>query len=223
MLFPTEGELKQQFETAGAFYELESGGRRELCRSLLAIRRIGTQSEEAEALFVLTNPGKCLPTDQGAALPVDPPSLEEVPLQQADPDHSIYQLMRLMDRLRWNKTYVVNLTDLRAGNMDDLKLKLRFMAAQQDDRHSIFSSGREQELRKIAEGSSCIVAGWGTNAIIRDLAIRAFRKLNTFGPVDGLAHKTPPYYYHPFPHLHAGCLKWLDEMEVQLQKDAEPV
>ncbi|AQQ54083.1 DUF1643 domain-containing protein [Planococcus lenghuensis] len=223
MLYPTEGELKQVFETEGAFYELESGERREICRRSLIIRRIGTEATRADALFVLASPGRCMPIDQAALFTKNPEELANIPHLKANPDNTVYQLMRLMDRMNWQRLEVINLSDLRAGNFSELEEKLMFMEQQEEQYHSIFSPKRTDELNHLLQSAERIIAGWGTNPVIRQQATRALGVLASLCTVEGLQHDSPPYYYHPFPRLHDKCIKWLDDMERHLQGDMEPV
>lgn len=223
MLFPTEGELKQVFEVEGSFYELEVDGRREICRSSLVITRIGTETERTDALFILMNPGRCLPVDQSILFTKNPEAIEGLPYHKANPDHTLCQLMRLMERVNWNKVQVINLSDLRAGQADEFREKIKFMETHGEQRHSVFSLDRKEELNRLIASADRVIAAWGTHSAIRQQASDALDVLAPICRVEGLEHRNRPYYYHPFPHLHDKCMKWLADMEVHLQGDMEPV
>ncbi|WP_422123296.1 DUF1643 domain-containing protein [Planococcus sp. X10-3] len=222
-MFQSAKDLEGVFSTEAAFYKLNTGERTHLCRSLAAIRRKGTQKERVDALFVLLNPGKCLPVDGEDSIPLLSGIVDGVPLNPATPDNTMYQLMRLMERMNWDHVQIINLTDLRTGTFDDYKESKKFMQEQEDSRHNIFAIDRYSELMDCVERADAIIAGWGVKSSITPIALEAYTILSELGTVSGLANSSHPLYYHPFPWIRGKCIQWLDDMEQQLKKAEQVV
>ena len=220
-MFQTGKELESVFHTEASFYKLETYGRTQLCRSLAAIRRIGSQTVEVDALFVLLNPGRCLPLAGEDSIPFISGGVDKLPLFPATPDNTLYQLMRLMERMNWNSVQIINLTDLRTGKFDEYKESQKFMKEHDDSRHSIFSVERRNELASYTDAAETTIAGWGTKSSIGRIAEEAYTVLSELGNINGLAYKSHPLYYHPFPWIQGKCIKWLDDMEAVLKEPVE--
>lgn len=222
-MFQSAKDLEEIFSVEAAFYKLETNGITHVCRSRAAIHRRGSQEDGVDALFVLLNPGKCLPVDGEDFVPFLSGRVDRVPLVPATPDNTMHQLMRLMERMNWNLVEVTNLTDIRSGTFDEYKEGQKFMKQHWDNRHSIFSIDRYGELLDCVERADLIIAGWGTKPTIRPAAEEANMILSELVPVKGVAYKNQPLYYHPFPWLQGKCIKWLDDMEEQLKRAEQVV
>lgn len=222
-MFQPSKELETIFSTEAAFYRLETGGQQKLCRSLATIRRINTQTSNANALFVLLNPGKSMPMTGKEPIPVFTGGVDPQPLVSAVPDNTMYQLMRLMERMNWDYVKIINLTDMKTEKFEEHLESQRFMKQHGDSRHSVFSIDRRNELVDYAGNSESIIAGWGTKSAIIPAAEEAFSSLSELGNVKGLSYKSLPLFYHPFPWLQHKCVKWLDDMEEQLKSTMEVV
>lgn len=222
-MFQPSKELETIFSTEAAFYRLETGGQEKLCRSLATIRRINMQIRNANALFVLLNPGKSMPMKEKEPIPVFTGGVDPQPLVPAVPDNTMYQLMRLMERMNWDYVKIINLTDLRTEKFEEYLESQRFMKQHGDSRHSVFSIDRRNELVDYAGNAESIIAGWGTKSAIIPAAEEAYSSLSELGNVKGLSYKSLPLFYHPFPWLQHKCVKWLDDMEEQLKSTMEAV
>lgn len=222
-MFQTGKELEKVFSTTAAFYKLEVNEELFLCRSVAEIHRTGVQTDEADALVVLLNPGKCLPLAGTDSVSLLTGRAEELPLLPATPDNTQHQLMRLMERMNWHHLRVINLTDLRTGKFEEYRDGQMFMEQCADSRHTIFSVERRDELASYMRGTSVIIAGWGTKSAIGPSAERAHAVLSDAGNVYGLAYHKHPLYYHPFPWLKEKCIEWLDAMEQQLTEAMEAI
>lgn len=216
-MFQSAKVLEEIFSTEGAFYKLQYGKRTHLCRSLASISRKGSPGNRVDALFILLNPGNCLPVDGEDSIPYLTSSVEGVPLVPATPDNTIYQLMRLMERMKWDRVEIINLTDIRTGKFEDYLEAQKFLRQLRDSRHSIFSIDRYHELMDCEERADSVIAGWGTKPAIRSAAEDAEVILSELAIVRGVASDNHPFYYHPFPWLRTRCIKWLDDMEAQLK------
>ncbi|MFD1032833.1 DUF1643 domain-containing protein [Metaplanococcus flavidus] len=222
-MFQSGKELETVFSTEAAFYKLKTNGITHVCRSRAAIRRKGSQEDGVNALFVLLNPGKCLPADGEDSISFLTGETGKLPLVPALPDNTMYQLMRLMERMNWNLIEVINLTDIRTGKFDDYKESQKLMNKHWDSRHNIFSFDRCIELLDCVERADSLIAGWGTKAPISPAAEKAYTILSQFGTINGVTYRNHPLYYHPFPWIKAKCIQWLDEMEEQLKRAEQVV
>lgn len=85
-------ELDGHFQVEARFYEFKSKGATYSCRDLLEIHlRKSSSAFEADAVFVMMNPGKSKPVEA-----VDSVELSDAKLVPTKPDSTQYQLMRLM-------------------------------------------------------------------------------------------------------------------------------
>lgn len=217
MSFLPAADLKKKFHTEGAFYQTELNGESFTCRGLAKISRKGIETDVTDALFVMVNPGSCQPVNEAYQYPYFTGNLQEAPLVPAKSDPTQYQIMRLMERENWNIIYIINLSDLRAGNINDFKGYLKLFDAQNNNTHSIFSTERIDEIATLLSKNTKIIAGWGTQPFMKKKMQHALSVFSEYGKVFGLPHKTSPYYYHPYPMIQHKCIKWLDDMCVQLE------
>jgi hypothetical protein len=212
MSFLLAADLKERFYTEGTFYHMELNGKGYTCRGLAKISRRGMVTDVSDALFILVNPGSCQPTDEDYHFPNYNNNISEIPFVQANSDPTQYQIMRLMERMGWNMIYIINLSDLRAGNIAEFRDHLTLFEAQDNNSHSIFSRNRIDEVAMLLSEKTKIIAGWGTQSFMKEKMLHAISVLPEFGNVSGLPHNTNPYYYHPFPMVQHKCIKWLDDM-----------
>ena len=222
-MFQSGKELEKVFSTSAAFYKLNVNEEVFLCRSVVEIHRTGFQTDGADALVVLLNPGTCLPLAGTDSVSLLTGGVERLPLLPATPDNTLHQLMRLMERMNWHHLRVINLTDLRTGKFEEYREGQIFMEQYGDVRHTIFSEERRNELVPYMKETSVMIAGWGTKSAIGPAAERAHAILSETGKVYGLDYHKHPLYYHPFPWLKGKCIEWLDAMEEQLTEAMEEV
>ncbi|MCM3611055.1 hypothetical protein M4S82_07290 [Planococcus sp. MERTA32b] len=222
-MFQTAKELETLFYTEAAFYKLQTHEKIHLCRSLASIRRTGTETVKPDALFVLLNPGKCLPVDGEETISLLTGEADNLPMLPATPDNTMYQLMRLMERMEWNYVQIINLTDLKTGKFEEYLECQKWMRVHCDNRHNIFSIDRYHELLDRVENAGVVIAGWGTKSQIISAAEEANTILWEIAEVKGLRFRQHPLYYHPFPWLQTKCVMWLDDMEEQLKRVGEVV
>ena len=127
---PTE-QLNNVFAVFGHFYRSDFADqvyidRSPGFRSVLEIRRIENggagAGKDADALFVMMNPGGSRPKDLSCSprdWPLDPrPNSTFV---RAVPDETQYQVMRLMEVFNWNLVRVINLSDVREPDSKRLR------------------------------------------------------------------------------------------------------
>jgi len=217
MSFLSKVDLESIFYTEGSFYQLELNGESYTCRSLAKITRNNVKTIIVDALFVLVNPGSCQPIEKDYIYPAYD-NLKEIPFVRAASDQTQHQIMRLMERMGWNLTYIINLSDLQAGNIDDFRRKLKIFEANTNDIHSIFSDNRRKAIKILISENTHIIAGWGTKTFLRKKAYHALEVLSDLGEVRGLPHTIEPFYRHPFPMIKDKCMKWINDMEVELQQ-----
>ncbi|NYF23660.1 hypothetical protein [Sporosarcina sp. JAI121] len=209
-------DLKGLFQTEGAFYELIVSGRLHICRSVAKISRRGVATTVADALFVLVNPGSCAPSDDTEVLTTNPESIADLPFVQAKSDETQRQVMRLMDRMKWNMTYIINLSDLRVGNIEGFRHVLHYMDVNEYDAHSIFTPHRLGEIDRLLSPDTKIIAGWGVSPLIKQRAFEALTVLTEKGTLNGHRHETEPFYYHPYQYGKTKSKAWVDAVAEEL-------
>lgn len=212
MSFIQAGELRKRFLTEGLFYKLDVEGMEYESRALAKITRRGAVCEEADAVVIMVNPGSCEPADASHVYPLYQEDLFALPFVKVKEDMTQYQLMRLMERMEWNMMYIINLSDLRAGNINEYRrMRERLNRAGQGG-HSIFSEGRGETIHQFVADRTRVIAAWGTNEFIREDALKAYNYLTNFFTIEGLPHQDFPFYRHPNPMLKDRCIQWLGDM-----------
>jgi hypothetical protein len=133
------------------------------------------------------------------------------------PDNTQYQILRLMLRAQakgraWRHARVLNLSDLRTPKSAELFVKLGHYAA--DDRHSMFSSGRQAELAQaLGPASTPVLRAWGLNPTLQPWAEKALQALAAhpaLGVPQGLTA-----FRHPLPQRADLQKNWLDQVSGQ--------
>lgn len=205
-------ELLARFDVHGRYYDAELDGRCFALRSHLEIVERGldpaaARARPADLVAVMMNPGGSRPL---ADLDADgwAPAL---------PDRTQYQLMRLALRAQaqgWALRHirVINLSDLRTPKSAELFAALATLA---DDRHSIFSPVRAEELaRALGPAQVPVLRAWGLARELAPLASKAIAATSS-RRVLGLTDREP-FYRHPLPQRTDLQLAWLDAMTRQL-------
>ncbi|WP_428911989.1 hypothetical protein [Niallia sp. Krafla_26] len=148
MEFINAERLKAEFEVEGSFYTVAMGGKVFECRNYAQVYRKGRKNQDYyDAVFVLVNPGLCTPNQSTYQIPQISAG-ESPPLRYilSKTDNTQYQVMRLMQLKHWNKVLLLNLSDIRAGNLIEFKEKLLEASRVGFNCHSIFSSSRLKKL-----------------------------------------------------------------------------
>lgn len=144
MIFYKADVLKNEFEVKGSFYQVDVKGKRFECRNYAQVYRKGRKTyEKTDALFVLVNPGLCAPKQSTYEIPQIKVGQHYENYTLAKTDNTQYQMMRFMKMKNWKNVLIINLSDIRAGNMKALKEKLDVAKQCSFDRHSIFSETKK--------------------------------------------------------------------------------
>ncbi|WP_338472481.1 hypothetical protein R4Z10_06985 [Niallia sp. XMNu-256] len=175
-------------------------------------RKDSKQQEHYDAIFVLVNPGLCTPKQSTYQIPHV--TIGEGPINfiPAKTDNTQYQVMRFMELKQWKKVLLLNLSDIRSGNLSEFKEKLDDANRLGFESHTIFSPLRTRELKLVLlKCLGSVILAWGTDSKVKSLAKLA---LNTFphAKIVGLEYKQTPYYYHASPLRLDGKIRWLENM-----------
>lgn len=205
--------LKKKFAVYGHFYSLEINRTAFSCRSVLEItsKSEGLQTQATpNAVVVMMNPGSCRPVEPdytprlNTVSEVTSPTWEKI-LVPARPDNAQYQIMRLMLLKEWKHVRILNLSDLRNGNSRDFSLD--FATANSLDPsspHSITHTGRLQELKRSCLGVPLVIAAWGTNEVLRQMAESFLSKIRVRG-----ISLNRPWYRYPSPYRKDQKIEWV--------------
>ena len=212
MSLTTAAALLQRFSVYGRFYRETFDARPFELRSHLEIFEPSAAwpavaNGDADLVAVMMNPG--------ASRPIAPPDSRG--WAPAVPDRTQYQLMKLalyaqFKGLPVRHIRVINLSDLRTPKSAEL---FAIMATLADDRHSLFSEGRRDELeRALGSPNVPVLRAWGLAAPLKELAhscvsMTASRKV--LGLTDnGLQ------YRHPLPQRADLQQAWLTQLRSQI-------
>lgn len=213
--FVSAAELKDDFDVTGHFYRIKlRGGASVACRSVLEIARRSGRAGQADAVFVMMNPGSSAPL-AGSEPEVAMRDLGALPvaLVPAKPDTTQYQLMRVMRHLGWKRVRVLNISDLREPS--SAAFVRRFAALEpRYPAHSVFAPARAAELaRKLARKRGApIVCAWGVSPALDPLIARCLAALDG-QPLTGLRKPdSADKYFHPLPPVQSGQREWVTQM-----------
>ena len=211
---PGVAELLRRFAVYGRYYSANFAGRQFELRSHLEIFERDVDwpqaaSSDADLVAVMMNPG--------GSRPLAPPDPEG--WAPAVPDRTQYQLMKLVLKaqaagVRIRHLRVINLSDLRTPKSAELFATLPTL---RDDRHSMFSVQRCEELRRALGGRRVpILRAWGLAAPLKELATKAIDRTasrEVLGLTDnGLL------YRHPLPQRADLQLAWLLALSRQVER-----
>jgi hypothetical protein len=207
-----KGALLREFEVEGSFYNVKIRDEVFECRNQAKIKKIGITHNHLDAIFIMVNPGGSNPAEQILTVPNLDSRETEIPFVKAESDQTQWQLMRLMKIKKWEQISIINLSDIRSGNMKVFKKELKRAKDLSFDYHSIFSEQREQELKDVLRlNNGPIVAAWGTDSKIKNMAgnVLLSKNIENF---KGWKHQDHPYYYHPKPALDVDKIEWLEKL-----------
>lgn len=211
MLIPAE-QLRKTFQVEAKFYYTQVNEERFLMRQQARIFRKGISQSTTDAVFVMINPGGCLPGESIGNI-----EIAEAKFISAKPDPTQYQLMNLMERKGWNVITLINLSDICEGNMKS------FISREKEFRkanvaHSLFQQGNTKELKEVLASADHLIFAWGASDIAKKLACQ-FGLFHDGQPTDSylhakaLVHVENKYPRHPKPATIANRIIWLKEME----------
>lgn len=212
-------ELKQIYDVFGHFYMLELGrGTLLKCRSVLEIKVKGIDAkEQADAVFIMMNPGSSRPLEGKEPLRVAGVAVTGVPALVATiPDLTQYQVMRVMRHRGWRYARVLNLSDIR--NPKSVAFAKEFAEAEQypnGENHSIFSLGRRLELKQYLKrkAGAAVIRAWGVSDSLTPLVERAGSVLGAEAGLAGLGKQgCQGKFFHPLPSLQRGKEEWVSRM-----------
>jgi hypothetical protein len=213
-------ECKRQFAFYGKYYR--RGG--EDYRSYLVIaakngempETINLLDFEYDAVFVMMNPGSSKPeskADNGQG-----PWSETkifVDLVKAKPDPTQYMLASLAIEKGWKRILVINLSDVREADSNKFVKKLKQLPVY----HSVFSTSRNDDLRKLLEKSKDkrkVYVAWGLKQekVFLELATMVKRRIEDMGfePIGVEAEFNDVLYEHPLPKTWEKRRVWLRKM-----------
>ncbi|MFZ3591347.1 hypothetical protein ACOI1C_19490 [Bacillus sp. DJP31] len=215
MALITADVLKKHFNIWAHFYKAQAGEKEYLMRSEARIIRKGKESAKTDAVIVMANPGSCSAVDKNAKFEAFPKDGGEKEFVAANPDPTQYQLMNLMERMKWNCIKIINLSDVCTGNFDEFKKFLKEFRESNNKSHSIFNEKRLKELENHLELNPTLIYAWGGEAAIKQFTRVVIEKEKKH---KGLLHSERSYYRHPRPAKYADRIIWLNEMEVHLKE-----
>ena len=221
MNFIPAKELKESFDVYGHFYNLRLSNSIFKCRSILEIKRKKTEDKIADIIVIMINPGSSAPLNKlYAPLTYSPKQyfkLKQKEVIATKPDNAQYQIMRLMEKNKWNFVRIINLSDLRNGNSNKFKSEFKNAAEiDQNHPHCITHEERKKELfTAINSKSNKVIAAWGNIAELHDSANKLLR-MNL--EIIGLRKAHKHEYRYASPYLKKQKIEWLTEIQKQIEK-----
>ena len=195
--------MRDKFYIQGLFYKIDNYK----CRMHLDIKNKDSMLTKPDLMVVMMNPGSSYPLDGND----DNDSVSE-----AVPDNTQDQIMKVMENCGYLYARVLNLSDLRTPNSNEL---YQFIKAKDSKniRHSIFCDERQDDFDYLYVNNVPVIYGWGVNKALTDLAKMAVNRINHPNPV-GLKKGGSNYsYYHPLPRGHKKQIEWVNKITDMLK------
>ena len=170
MIFRDANSLKQDYSVFASFYKIIVRDKEINCRNVCDIKRNNiSKSERLDAYLILMNPGSCHPIDENYTIPkyYDWEHID-IDMVECIPDYAQYQVMKLMDNKKWNYVRILNLSDIIMGKSKDFIGLLHTIPFNE---HSIFSNRRLDNRSQVMKEEAKIIASWGGNKELKELAI----------------------------------------------------
>ena len=196
--------MKRDFEITGLYYE-KNGYK---LRKFLDIQRKDSNQHIPDLMVVMMNPGSSYPLDGVDNSTVPTP---------AEPDKTQHQIMKVMNIASLNYARILNLSDLRTPDSNELFNFLKSKKSKDVD-HSIFSDFREAELDELFIKGLPVIYGWGVNEALIPLAKLAVDALHVENPLGKLKAGTECSYYHPLPQNYPAQQEWVQYVSNQLAR-----
>ncbi|WP_144267485.1 DUF1643 domain-containing protein [Comamonas thiooxydans] len=215
----SQRKLRQMYSAHGHFYELQIPGHGPLkCRRVLELTGHASHvSAEADAIFVMMNPGAATPA-QGDGWGLSANRMEQG-LVPANPDSTQYQVMRVMHCKGWDLVRVVNLSDLCDPVSTSFMSRYKQLEKLGVTEHSLFSECRAGELERALQrkAGAPIVCAWGVHSGLAMLVARARAALEVEQVVTGVAKDAAKWmFYHPQPRWQSKAI-WVWEILQRLE------
>jgi hypothetical protein len=196
--------ITDNFIIEGFYYTLDNYK----FRKFLDIKHVNTNLNSPDIMVVMMNPGSSKPVndnDNGCTLTV------------AIPDRTQDQIMKVMLNTGYQYARILNLSDLRTPDSNEL---YQFLRSKEVDSipHSIFCSERAQDFNALFISNIPIIYGWGVNASLQDLAEQALVMIDANKPSGVLKKNTLWAYYHPLPPVYSKQAAWVNQVSDQLKK-----
>ncbi|MFC3176481.1 DUF1643 domain-containing protein [Undibacterium amnicola] len=196
--------MRTKFEVTGLFYE--TNGHK--LRKYLDIKRVSAEANDPDLMVVMMNPGSSYPLDgiDNNAMP-----------SEAEPDTTQQQIMKVMDAAAFNYARILNLSDIRTSDSNEL---YRFLKSEtcSSVEHSIFSTNRKSELAELFVNDVPVIFGWGVNQALIPFAKNAMESLRINNPLGILKPNTRYSYYHPLPRIYVKQLEWVQHVTSQITR-----
>ena len=210
--------FKKKYQVKGRFYVLTSSNLTTKCRSLLTITDMTTTNNK-KLLVIMLNPGSSRPLDneylETEILVTEIADLNNVSLIDAKPDATQYQIMRVMNELKYSYADIINLYDIR-----EPKSSLLFGNAKKgklQNEASIFSDTRHSELHNYFTTDTTVILAWGNAKPIQNTEIKAIDKISKLTSKIFTVRGNDNIICHPSRQNHNYKIKWLDNIYGQLR------
>jgi hypothetical protein len=197
-------EVRDKFDIQGFFYEIG----KYKCRKYLDMRNNESNSKKPDLMVVMMNPGSSYPLD-GIDNNNSP--------SEAVPDNTQDQIMKVMLNNHFDYARVLNLSDLRTPDSNELYRFIKSEKSKEID-HSIFGQNRKSDFESLYIKDIPVIYGWGVNPALTGLSKLAIEAINHSNPV-GLRKSGSGYaYYHPLPRIYEKQLEWVEKVSQMLSR-----
>jgi Protein of unknown function (DUF1643). len=201
-----------KFDVQGFFYN-QKGLK---FRRFLDIKRKGMNSRESDLNVIMMNPGSSKPKGIDENLSLD--YLDR--FVEAHPDNTQSQIMKIMEKCKFNYAKIVNLSDIRNTNSNNFYKMLSDELKETE--HSIFHESNRHLLKSYLNPNAIFILAWGVDNKLQCLSELALNVLTELWGTEiikvGLKHSTNKHgYYHPLPKTQQSQKDWIERMSKKIE------
>ena len=207
------------FLVKGFFYKQD----KLIFRKYLEIKRKNSNKENNDLNIIMMNPGSSKPV--GIKDEENEKSWDEFidKLVDTEIDETIIQIIKLMERCKFNYAKIVNLSDIRLSKSDYFFTMIEKCLSgecllgncNKTYEHSIFSNKNKHFIKNYLNPESIFIFAWGANDRLNNLIKQALNVLNEFWGENILkigkkAKNNIIGFLHPSPHKNNEKIEWIN-------------
>ncbi len=195
--------MQSDFKIQGFFYEKQGYK----FRKFLDIKSKNTHKSIPDLMVVMMNPGSSKPLDG-----ID----NNIKISEAKPDRTQDQIMSIMMQFGYQYSRVLNLSDLREPKSKKFYPKI-IELKEKKITHSIFDTERILDFESLFIKNAPVIYAWGVSYELKDIALKAMKRMDQVSPIGLKKQGTEWGYYHPLPSGKNKQKLWIESITDQIK------
>lgn len=196
--------MREKFNITGLFYKKDGYK----FRKFLNIVKNNSDKKRPDLMVIMMNPGSSKPLDGNENNKIE---------TEAIPDNTQDQIMRVMEKCKFDFARILNLSDLREAKSSVFYEKIEELEEQRIS-HSIFDKKRNSDYEALFVKNIPVIFAWGVNEKLSDLANLTVKRIGETKPVGLMKKGYNNAYYHPLPQNYTKQKEWVEKITEMIKK-----